>query len=487
MIFNNDETLNLTANQSFQSVSILLGSRCNWYFLGRGNFLLPRYYQASIFAIKQKELLVPLDRNQAFKFLVLCILKNLIERRKTMRNSHTHFRKYYLPVICFFFLISIGSTNTHATESFKIGVVAPSSGIHAAIGNRVISAIRVGADWVNATGGLLGRKVELVVEDDESNPTLGARKATKLILDDKVEYLIGSISSGVSIALIPIADKYNKICIVPVGAAAEITAEKCSRNVFRTAINFDVHAPVLIPWAVKNFGKKVYFFGTDYAMGWSAVKAGRNAIKEVGGEIVGEAYAPLGTVDFAPFMNKIKEAKPNVVNFIFAGTDAVRLLKQLDEFGVRKMAKVVGYVHPLEIDVLNALGPVGYGNYGSTQYVYSLDTPLNKKFRKDIKVYLKGEEPDLWCHAGWEAFWFLAQATQKVGSTDTKQIIEALENITIDTLTGKKSYFWKGNHQAVLDIYILETIPPEQGRYKIITIVPAEQVQAKMTNDCRKW
>jgi len=383
-------------------------------------------------------------------------------------------------LILFFILFSLGSPQ--AAEPFKIGVLAPLSGTYAKLGDHEVWGIKVAVDKVNAEGGILGRKVELVIEDDELNPTLASRKATKMLLQDKVEYLIGAVSSGVSMALMPIAAKYDKIHIVPISGSPQITEDKCSRNTFKVGSNFRMQALAIGPWIAKNLGKRIYYFGADYAMGWDGIKVAKEAVEKAGGQTVGEVFAPLGTTDFGPYINKIKDAKPEVIFMVVAGNDAVRLVTQLDKFGIKEMAKLAGFEMTIDTTVLQGMGESAFGTYGSNRYVFTIDTPLNQEFRRSYKKYSNSEEPDQYSQASWESIIFLAKATRTAGSTDTNKMINALENTTIESMTGPV-YIWKDNHQAIRDKFIVEVV--KEGTYKVIARIPGKEIQGP--NLCNKW
>jgi branched-chain amino acid transport system substrate-binding protein len=387
---------------------------------------------------------------------------------------------FFLLVILFSSFFS--RTEIYCAEPFKIGVLAPLSGTYAKLGDHEVWGIKVAVDKVNAEGGLLGKKVEIVVEDDELNPTLASRKATKMILQDKVEYLIGAVSSGVSMALMPIAAKYEKVHIVPISGSPQITEDKCSRNTFKVGSNFRMQALAIGPWLVKNLGRKVYYIGADYAMGQDGVKVAKEAIEKAGGQTVGEVFAPLGTTDFGPYINKIKDAKPAVVFMVVAGNDAVRLVTQLDKFGIKKMAKLAGFEMTIDTTVLEGMGESAFETYGTNRYVFTLDTQRNNEFRNAYKKYSSGEEPDQYSQASWESIMFLAKGTRTVGSTDTKKIIDALEQTTIDSMTGPV-YIWKENHQAIRDKFIVEVV--KDGTYKVIARIPGNEI--KGPNLCNRW
>ena len=359
-----------------------------------------------------------------------------------------------------------------SSQTIKLGVLAPLSGTYANIGNHEVWAIRQAVEQLNLKGGVLGRKFEIVTEDDEANPPIGVRKATKLIAQDKVDFLVGTVHSGVTLQIMSVAEKHKKILLIPVSEAAAITEENCSKYAFRISGNARLQANGLGAWMVQNLGKRYYFIGADYAMGRSGVATMAEVVKKNGGEDIGEVFAPLGTTDFASYLGKIKAAAPDVLFLTLAGNDVVRFVTQLDSFGLKKQMKVAGSPQMIETNVLPAMGAAADDLVSVTRYVYTLDRSENKAFVEGFVKYSNGEMPNQYSESSYDAIMMLAMAIEKAQSLEEGKVIAALEGLSFAAPRGNLT-IRAGDHQTLHDKYIVQV---KGGKYQIIGKKAAAEV-----------
>lgn len=379
-------------------------------------------------------------------------------------------------------LLLLGFVNPAvAGDKVKIGVLAPLSGPYARIGDHEVWGIKAAVAEINSSGGILGKQIELIIYDDEAKPTSAVRKATELITKDNVDFLVGTVHSGCVIALSTVCAKYNRILMVPIAEAAAITEAKCQKTLFRASGNARIQANALGGWMVKNLGKNFYFIGADYAMGRSGVETMKQVVLENGGKSLGEVFSPLGTQDFAPYLGKIKAANPDVLFMTLAGNDVIRFVKQVDEFGLKKLMKVTGSPQMISTGVLPAMGESANGLISTCRYVYNLDRPQNKAFVDRFTKYSKGMMPNQYSDGSYEAIHLLALAAKKAGSLKTEAMIKALEGLHYDGPQGA-TYIRAGDHQTVRDMYIIEIV---DGKYKIIATMKGEDVIGP--DLCNKW
>ncbi len=389
-------------------------------------------------------------------------------------------KKFLVSAACVFVLLGF-SNLAFSANTVKIGVLAPLSGTYAHLGEHETWAIKGAVEEINAKGGIKGSKIELVIYDDEANPTVAVRKATELFTKDNVDFLVATVHSGATIAVSTVAAKFNKIHMVCIAEAAAITEENCVRTTFRASGNARIQANALGGWMVKNLGKKYYFIGADYAMGRSGVETMKQVILDNGGESLGEVFAPLGTQDFAPYLGKIQAAKPEVLFMTVAGNDVIRLVKQLDEFGLKKQMKVTGSPQMIETGVLPAMGESATGLISTCQYVYNIDRPQNKKFIEIFVKYSGGEMPNQYSNSSYESIYLLAMGAEKAKSLKAEDMIPALEGLQYDAPQGFTT-LRPSDHQSVRDMYILEI---SSGKYKILDTRKGEEVIGP--NKCNKW
>ena len=218
----------------------------------------------------------------------------------------------------------------HAQGTIKVGVVTPLSGTYAQIGKQVRWGAELAVKQINEAGGVNGRKFELVFEDEEANPPVAVRKAEKLLQQDNVDLLTGTVNSGSTLAVGQVAERNNRILVTTVSYATSITGAQCNPNVFRVNANAFMQSTALTAWLAKNVaGKRYFFIGPDYEMGRSTVSAFQDDIKRLGGTDVGATYPPLAAKDYTPYVGQIRAARPDVIMTATAGNDTVRLLTQL--------------------------------------------------------------------------------------------------------------------------------------------------------------
>ena len=176
-----------------------------------------------------------------------------------------------------------------AADPIKIGVVTPLSGTYAGIGQQVRWGLDLAAKEVNAAGGIMGRQVELIFEDEEANPSVAVQKAEKLFEVQKVDFLTGTVNSGSTLAVGQTAERAGKLIATTVSFADSITGDKCSPNVFRVNARAGQQSAALAAWVVKQKPKaKVFFLGPDYEMGRSTVATFKKTVEGLGDESVGE-------------------------------------------------------------------------------------------------------------------------------------------------------------------------------------------------------
>src|SRR5467141_3343751 len=197
------------------------------------------------------------------------------------------------------FAFSLG-LNAHAADAIKVGVVTPLSGSYAPIGKQVRWGAELAVKEINAAGGVAGRPFELLFEDEEANPPVAVRKAEKLLQQDKIDLLTGTVNSGSTLAVGQLAERNDRILITTVSYATSITGAQFSPNVFRVNANAFQQSAALTAWLTKNVpGKKYFFVGPDYEMGRSTISAFQKDVARLGGSDTGSTFPPPGAKDFS--------------------------------------------------------------------------------------------------------------------------------------------------------------------------------------------
>src|SRR5712691_6937788 len=378
--------------------------------------------------------------------------------------------------------ILLSSANAEAADPIRVGVVTPLSGTYAAIGKQVRWGAELAAKEINAAGGVLGRNLELLFEDEEANPPVAVRKAEKLLQQDKVDFLTGTVNSGSTLAVGQVAERNDRILVTTVSYAPSITGAQCSPNVFRVNANAFMQSNALTAWLTKNVaGKRYFFIGPDYEMGRSTVAAFQDDIKRHGGSEVGVMFPPLGAKDFSTYLGQIRAARPDVIMTATAGNDTVRLITQLKEFGlISEKLALAGAAGAVTQENLAAMSGAAEGFASAAGYAVDIDTPKNKAFvaafRKEFNA-----DPDLFGADTYGLFLLLKQAYAKAGGTETGKLRSAIEDMSWDTPQGAKK-IRKGDHQAIMDMFIVKVVGTD---FKTVDKVPGEV--AVGPNNCARF
>jgi branched-chain amino acid transport system substrate-binding protein len=364
-----------------------------------------------------------------------------------------------------------GGSLALAADPIKIGVDTPLSGTYAPIGQQVRWGLELATKEVNASGGIAGRQIQLIFEDEEANPAVAVQKADKLFQVDKVDFLTGTVNSGSTLAVGQTAERANKLIATTVSFADSITTDKCSPNVFRVNARAEQQSAALAAWLAKEKpNPKVYFLGPDYEMGRSTVAAFQKGVKEHGGTSLGEVFAPLDSKDYTQYFGQIRSARPQVLYTSTAGNDTVRLLTQMQDFGLLNNLTVVGASGTVTSQNVSAIGTAADGFTTGVGYSPQIDTPENKKFVEAFRAAYK-TDPDLYGADSYGLIYFYKAAVEKAGSTETDKVRTAMRDLKWATPQGEKT-MRAGDHQAVQTMYVVQV---EKSQFNIKGQVPGEQ------------
>ncbi len=369
----------------------------------------------------------------------------------------------------------------HAADPIKIGVVTPLSGTYAPIGQQVRWGLELATKEVNAAGGIMGRQIELIFEDEEANPSVAVQKAEKLFEVQKVDFLTGTVNSGSTLAVGQTAERAGKLIATTVSFADSITGDKCSPNVFRVNARAGQQSTALAAWVAKQKPKaKVYFLGPDYEMGRSTVATFKKTIEGLGAVSTGEVFAPLDSKDYTQYFGQLRQAKPEVLYTSVAGNDTVRLLTQMQDFGLLGKLLVVGASGTVTSQNIKAIGAAANGFGTGVGYSTQIDNPANKKFVAAFKAAYKAD-PDLYGADSYGLIYFYKAAVEKAKSTETDKVRTAMGGLEWDTPQGKKT-MRAGDHQAIQPMYVVQV---DNGAFKIVGNVGGEE--AIGADDCKRF
>lgn len=364
-----------------------------------------------------------------------------------------------------------------AQGTIKLGATEPLSGTFKDIGERYLEGVQYAAKVINESGGLLGKKVEVVPIDSELKPDVATRKAQAMILKDEVKFFCGGTGSSVGAAMSQLAEKENVIMFTYGMDAASMVGEKCNKNFFRPGGSTDGRSFALAQLVVNKGYKKVGIIAQDYSFGHEAVAAFKKKISKISPstQIVAEIYHPAGTKDYAPYASQLIAAGPDVIFTPNWGNDLTLLVKQGRPLGLKQ--KIVSYYINDEV-MISSLGDDSLilGDMGAEIYMISIPTEKNKefiaKFHKD-----KGYYPTWLRGKAYAATMFWAEAVKKAGTTDVAAVIKAWEGLTYDGPAG----LWTMracDHQAQVPYWTAELVK-DNPYFKHAFIGPATMIPAK--------
>ena len=324
-----------------------------------------------------------------------------------------------------------------AQEPVKVGIVAPFSGVAADYGKQMEGGIKA---WFRLHGDTVnGRKIQLLIRDTTGpNPEMAKRLAQELVTRDKVDFLAGFGFTPEALAAAPVATEAKTPMIVMNAASSVVTTRSPYIARFSMALP-QVSAP-MATWAAKNGIKKVYTLVADYAPGVDSEKGFKDAFTAAGGTVVDSVRVPLRNPDFAPFVQRIKDAKPEAV-FIFvpAGEQSIAFMKAFEERGLAKEGiKVIATGDLTDDDVLQSMGEPVLGVITSHHYSAAHDSPENKAFVKAFgEVNTELKRPNFMAVGGYDGMAAIAEVVKKLGNTiDGDKAMEILRNIRMTSPRG---------------------------------------------------
>ncbi|HBH03732.1 MAG: hypothetical protein A2W08_02635 [Candidatus Rokubacteria bacterium RBG_16_73_20] len=334
----------------------------------------------------------------------------------------------------------------------KIGDLGSKVGVFEGYGKYQSMGIQLAVEEINAKGGVLGHKIEVIAEDDDTKPAPAVRKAEKLILQDGVKLIIGAVSSGSTMAVMDVTKKYKTIHWNSVSCAEFMRTTKFHKYYFSNQPDSRQQANGLAKYILDKMGKKVYIFYTDYAMGQSDGRQFKTALERLGGEVVGVAGAPLDTKDFSPWFGAINASGADVLFLAFAGTDSLRLMTQLHSFGMTKKYKLAGIdCFLLQQDLAAIAEPMEgfvqlnhFSAYNPDPNMQAFNQKFKKKFGVDANI----------AAGAYDAVYFWKTAVEKAGSFDSDKVSAAHEGLCTDATHIGRQCIRTEDHQVVMDMHL---------------------------------
>ncbi|MDH5340680.1 MAG: ABC transporter substrate-binding protein [Rubrivivax sp.] len=343
----------------------------------------------------------------------------------------------------------------------KVGLMLPSSGTYAALGDMIEKGFKLAVD--EQGGKLGGREIQYFHVDDESDPSKATDNLNKLIKRDNVDVIVGTVHSGVAAGMAKAAKESGTLMIVPNAGAGAITGPLCAKNIFRSSFsNWQPGYATGLVAASKGY-KTAMTITWNYSAGAETVKGFRDAFEKGGGKVIKDLAVPFPNVEFQALLTEIASVKPDVVYAFFAGGGAVKFVKDYAAAGLKGSVPLMGSGFLTE-GTLKAQGDAAQGIVTALHYGDDINTPRNTDFRNKFAVAYK-TNPDVYAMQGFDAAQILAAGMNAVKGDLGKRdaMIAAMEKAKIDSPRGK--FTLSGQHNPTQDFYVREA----RGEYNVVT------------------
>lgn len=358
------------------------------------------------------------------------------DRRKFIKTSTAVAAASALP----FPMINIKTAG--AADSVKVGILHSLTGTIAIAEKSVVDAEMLAIEEINKAGGVMGAKIEAVVEDGASDWPTFAEKARKLLEKDKVAAVMGCYTSASRKAVLPVFEKLKGLLYYP----TYYEGLEQSPNIMYTAQEATQSVIAAMEWLYKNKGKTFYMIGSDYIWPRTTIKIAKATLNRLGGKLAGEGYYPLGHIEFSSEINKIKAAKPDVILNCVVGGSNVAFFKQLSAAGITGTNQTILSLAVSEEEVSGIGAENTAGTLTCMGYFQSLKNPANDKFVKAFKAkYGANRVVGDTLECGYNSVYLWKLAAEKAKSFEVEKVVAASSELEIDAPEGKVK-FHKSNH-----------------------------------------
>lgn len=362
------------------------------------------------------------------------------------------------------------------TAKIKIGAMLPFTGTFAALGEAGLNGLKLALAEMG--GKLGGREIEIIPLDDESDPARAPANATKLIKNDSVDVLYGTVHSGVAMGMVKVARENKTLLVIPNAGAGPATGAMCAPNIFRTSFTNWQPAFPMGKVAYDKGYRKIVTMSWKYGAGEEAVEGFKEGFEKLGGKVIKEIMVPFPNVEFQANLAEIASLKPDAVFVFFAGGGAVKFVKDYAAAKLRDSIPLLGSGFLTE-GTLEAQGSAAEGLLTTLHYADSLHFDKNRAFRAAYKKMFN-KEADIYGVQGYDAGMLLAAGFDAVkGDIGAKDALyAAMGSAKLDSPRGKITF--SPSHNPIQDIYLREV---RSGQNEVIAV--AAQALADPARGCK--
>jgi len=371
-------------------------------------------------------------------------------------------------------------------DPIRIGCPLPLTGPFAALAADMQRGAQLAVDELNAKGGVMSRKVEVLFRDDQLKPAVGAQRTKELIENEKCLFIVGGLAAHVQMAINE-QTKKSKVLFISTSQSDEISAKPDTSPItFHEALNPTITSRVMGTWTAQNLGKKWWIIYADYAWGKQNNAVLQDTLQKNGGTLLGATPYPLGSAEFSAHLPKIQAAKPEVLMSVTPGADNIAFLKQARSFGMDKSMKLAQPL--LWISYLKEGGPELYSDvYGSINWYWELQDTIPSA-RKFVEASMKkfNMPPGDYGAYSYSGVLEVARGVELAKSTDSEAVANALRKSPVyDHFKGKQ--WWRTcDNKAMQDMWIVKGRGPgkTKGEWGLMDMVAKVTADEKNDRTC---
>ncbi|WP_424005708.1 ABC transporter substrate-binding protein (plasmid) [Haloarcula salina] len=354
-----------------------------------------------------------------------------------------------------------GSAGSSGSDSVKIGFVLPFSGTYSFLGESIVNGVKLRLDQ-QSEGEIDGREVEYVRKDTGADPATGASITQEFLQSENVDFIVGPVSSAVAGAMKPeIASSGSAIWLNANAGNYKLVQDNCTKYHFRTSFNTWQTSAPLASYINDNIADNVVLSYANYTFGQQSKNLFREEFEKVGGTVVDEIGAPLGTSDYSSFLQEIENSGADAVFSFFAGSDAVNYIKQFSSFGLDEKMTQTGSGFLLSADTLPAQGTAALDMYSLLHYTPTKQTDRNQAF---VDAYSSQYDttPNVYACQGYDSALAAELAVTEAGGTETDSMVSSLAGAELDSPRGYFK-FKSSTHDPIMDMDIRQVVEADDG------------------------
>lgn len=363
--------------------------------------------------------------------------------------------------------IGVGPWNQALAQEgpIKIGLLAPLTGVVASGGREMVEGTQFFFDSIGNQ--VAGRKIELIIEDDASNPDTSLQKARRLVEQNNVHWLIGNLLANTGLAVANYVKGTGTPYFIPIIAADDLTQRQRIKNVIRVAgYSASAFTHPLGDWALKQGYKKIATVSQDYTFGHEQCGGLAQVFTEGGGEIVQQFWHPLNTADFSPYLGQLANMKVDAIFAMETGADATRFIQQYASFGLKGKIPLLGAMNATDQSVIRTLGDECEGIISPAHFAEGSDNPVTKKFVDEYTAKYQ-KVPSLYGFSMYSGAMWVTEAMKAMGGKiDNREAF--IDTVLKTDLTGSplgKTVKLDEYGNPIYDVYIRKTVKRPDGKY----------------------